>query len=477
MIADETAFRKMIAPRRVFGLLIAIGAAAVGFGWLERRSDAPPTDSSAKRPLDGNGPSAASPVTLIVSGDTAGWIVPCGCTSNQSGGLLRRGTYVAERRRAAPVIVADAGGAPGGTSPYQRTRFEAILDGEMAMGLAAHNIGAPEASLGIEYLRKMGLERNVPLISANLRDRQHRPLFDPCRIVDAGGIRVILIGVLKTYARLEGDKNWEIGDPRLAVLETLTAKQGKFDRAVVLAHLHESDLRDLAAALPEVDAVIGGPTGQSLAPIRIGPTLLASATNKGKFLVSVSLPTTKKTVELAAAVVEMSADLADDKAQEANVLRFRRELERRDFEASETGFAPELPAAGGTADTVAGNESCRTCHPSAFDRWRESGHAQAWETLVAEGTHVDSFCQQCHTTGYGIPGGFLSRGKTPDRVAVGCESCHGPSLAHVEKPEKHTPFAAREQCTRCHDRENSPQFEYTAYWKLIGHGRETRNGQ
>src|SRR6516225_2088203 len=41
---------------------------------------------------------ATKPGVIIISGDTAGWIVPCGCTANQSGGLLRRGTMVAKLR-------------------------------------------------------------------------------------------------------------------------------------------------------------------------------------------------------------------------------------------------------------------------------------------------------------------------------------------------------------------------------------------
>src|SRR3954465_14300983 len=72
--------------------------------------------------------------TLIISGDTAGWITPCGCTSNQSGGLLRRATYLADLGKKGSVIYLDAGGAAGGDSPYQKVKFEAILAGEMEMG-------------------------------------------------------------------------------------------------------------------------------------------------------------------------------------------------------------------------------------------------------------------------------------------------------------------------------------------------------
>ena len=32
----------------------------------------------------------SQPLCVVVSGDTSGWIVPCGCTSNQSGGQIGR---------------------------------------------------------------------------------------------------------------------------------------------------------------------------------------------------------------------------------------------------------------------------------------------------------------------------------------------------------------------------------------------------
>src|SRR5258708_2775423 len=79
--------------------LLLVGLAAAGAWWMKQ-------PSAVQR--------VGRPVVLVVSGDTAGWIVPCGCTANQSGGLLRRGTYVHQLRQQAEVILADAGGAPGG---------------------------------------------------------------------------------------------------------------------------------------------------------------------------------------------------------------------------------------------------------------------------------------------------------------------------------------------------------------------------
>src|SRR5688572_18323013 len=95
----------------------------------------------------------ATGATVVVSGDTGGWITPCGCASNQSGGLLRRGTYLEGLKKGGEVMYLDAGGAAGGTSEYHREKFEAILKGEKLMGVAAHNLGKSELALGAGYLR------------------------------------------------------------------------------------------------------------------------------------------------------------------------------------------------------------------------------------------------------------------------------------------------------------------------------------
>jgi hypothetical protein len=59
-----------------------------------------------------------------------------------------------------------------------------------------------------------------------------------------------------------------------------------------------------------------------------------------------------------------------------------------------------------------------------------------------------------------------------DRIDVGCESCHGPSSAHVADNETKTPWQAAESCRTCHDHENSPEFEYAPYWEQIFHGSD-----
>lgn len=422
--------------------------------------------------LVGCGPNkSARPLIVVASGDTAGWIVPCGCTSNQSGGLPRRATYIDSLRRKAEVVPVDVGGAAHGTSPYDLAKLQAILRGEALMGVAAHNIGAVEAKCDIKELQKIATKAGVPLISANVCDASGKLVAEPVHLVSASGRRLAFVGVLaERYATAA----LQILPPRQAAVEALRGIAGKYDSAIVLAYMPEDELRQLADALPEADIVIGGPTGQPVKPNHVGPTLLISATSKGKFVARLDAPALGSADRWSGEIVELNEQFSDDARQTSVVEAFRKELALRDFTPGQTAFAEPLPDDLPTGFAVAGNKSCQKCHEEDCRDWRKSKHAAAWKSLETKGAHVDPECQRCHTTGYGMPDGFASALRSEATVNVGCESCHGPSQAHVAKSAIHTPYfgQAKDHCTGCHDRENSPKFDYEKYWEKIRHGQK-----
>jgi hypothetical protein len=419
----------------------------------------------------------AKPLALVVSGDTAGWIVPCGCTSNQSGGLLRRGTYVADLRKTHEVLLVDAGGAAGGVSDYDRAKFAAILAGEREMSVVAHNLGAAEVQFGTEYIRK-AIGQGVPLVSCNVRDSQGELLAPAHRIQTLGGQRIAILGVLSPQSPKLDKSKVKAEAPREAILASLRQLKGKYDRLVILAYLAEDELLELASNLPEADAVIGGPTGQSITPRMVGPTLVAAATNKGKFLAQITVPALGSPQAWQGEIIELNERFANQPEQEANLQKFYVALEQADFTPEQTSFTPDLPADPPADFRVAGSAACRECHAAEHAAWEKSTHSHAWKSLTTTRAHVDADCQRCHTTSYGYPGGFVSAGRSLALVGVGCESCHGPSAAHARSAEVHTHFyrQADQKCTQCHDRENSPQFVYDDYWSRIAHGTKAPQG-
>ena len=410
------------------------------------------------------------PLAVVVSGDTAGWIVPCGCATNQSGGLPRRGAYIERLRRDTNVVVLDAGGAPAGNSPYDRVKFEAILAGEMLMGIAAHNVGAAEAQLGAHELRRLAAERKAPLISANVCDAADRPVAERLRIVEAAGRRLAVVGVL---SRRYASDQIHVKPHRQAILETLQQAAGRYDWLIVLAYLPEEELRELAESLPEADAIVGGPTGQPVPPRQIGPVLLTSATNKGKFLARLDAPHSGSSRAWIGSIVELDEGYADEPRQTTNIEAYHRELARRDFTPDQTALVEPLSANLPKNFAVAGTDTCQKCHKDDCSLWRKSKHTLAWNSLKAKDARFDPDCQRCHTTGYGLPGGFASVGSGGRLTDVGCENCHGPSQAHVKDPTVLTAYyaQAKDRCVSCHDRENSPKFNYSKYWAQISHGK------
>ena len=416
-------------------------------------------------------PKPASPgdLKIVVSGDTAGWITPCGCTSNQSGGLLRRGSFLAglPETKNDRVLYLDAGGAVHGNSEYDVLKIKVVLDGERLMGIAAHNLGRAEAALGVDTLRRMGRANN-PLVSCNVRDADGKLVAEPLRTVDRSGRHIAITGVLWPQFAPAGLR---VDEPRQAVLDVAAKARGTYDVLIVLAYMPQDDLEKLAAGLPEADAVIGGPTGQPIPPRSVGPTLVTSATNKGKFLAVLDLPPKGPP---SGRIVELDQTFPDDPAQKENLGQFLAELERRDLSPAQTGLALPLPPGAPADYRVAGSESCAKCHSAEFSTWQHTAHSHAWQTLAPRHFEVDPECMQCHTTGYGLPGGFATRATTMHRVSVGCESCHGPSAAHVADPHRRTPFRAGDQCTQCHDHENSPKFDFASYWPRIRHGPATQ---
>jgi hypothetical protein len=148
-------------------------------------------------------------------------------------------------------------------------------------------------------------------------------------------------------------------------------------------------------------------------------------------------------------------------------------------------------ASASRADEIeyVGSKKCKMCHIKQYNSWKKTKMAQALEVLKpgeaveAKETHgidpdsdytADSECLQCHTTGYGKPGGFVSVDETPGMAGVGCESCHGPGGQYLEtdlmslKNKDHSLESVREAgliypvveetcMSQCHN-ENSPFF-------------------
>ncbi len=130
---------------------------------------------------------------------------------------------------------------------------------------------------------------------------------------------------------------------------------------------------------------------------------------------------------------------------------------------------------GLTGDFV-GSTRCSQCHSSVHTTWMSTLHATALETLEAIDQDTNENCIGCHTVGFGMEGGFVSRAVTNELAGVGCESCHGPGRAHVENVQDESlrppKSLAASVCGTCHTGEHHPTFDE---WSEAGHALVTEH--
>jgi peroxiredoxin len=133
-----------------------------------------------------------------------------------------------------------------------------------------------------------------------------------------------------------------------------------------------------------------------------------------------------------------------------------------------------------------GSDACRGCHAAEYESFAASGHARAVGTLAERGSAEDAACLACHTTGFGLAGGFPKDGRPDaheDLARVGCESCHGPGGEHVAEGaqrigtivalgDKCDSCVVLQICGSCHDEANDPGFEFEVLDKIeaLRHG-------
>jgi hypothetical protein len=114
-----------------------------------------------------------------------------------------------------------------------------------------------------------------------------------------------------------------------------------------------------------------------------------------------------------------------------------------------------------------GSQVCADCHEEQYKSFKaHAKKARSYESVrkMLHAVTVDELkkCYECHTTGYGRPGGFVSESKTPHLAEVGCESCHGPGSIHAQSQAKkdiRSKLTAKD-CESCHSAERVAAFNF-----------------
>ena len=125
------------------------------------------------------------------------------------------------------------------------------------------------------------------------------------------------------------------------------------------------------------------------------------------------------------------------------------------------------PVKGETVKTYIGSKACGECHEEEYDKFTKfakKSHSFQSVKKMARGLTSKEIrrCFECHTTGFGKPGGFLSEEETPHLKDAGCEVCHGPGSLHAETEEAGDirGSLSSQDCETCHSSERITAFNY-----------------
>lgn len=460
--------------RRSFILFAAAAAAGILLnGCKKNASDAAAVRSAAPESL-----------TIFYTCDTRGHIDPCGCSTGMAGGIARRKTFL-DAQRSGPHVLVDAGDITAGPRAWEVLELEYLLKGYQQMGYHAVNAGHREASLGREGILKLKAAF-ANLLSANLVDEEGRPVLAPYRIVSLpDGTKVGLLGILDDKSSgSEPGKGLKVLPPHDAIGRYLPEIKRQAGFIVLLAFADEEKMREIAERFYEINVIVGGKVLQpSATPLIVNKSLITFITDKGKAVGRLDLQTgSGGRLAHTNSIVMLKDDFKDDAEMAKLIAEYKARLKELDFvpaahKDDEEGLTLITAQRSKDANKYVGAESCRSCHPKAYETWANSKHAHAFHTLEEKGYETNPRCLECHTIGYLASDGYLNAKLTPHLKDVSCESCHGRGDHHVKFHSKQN-TALKEagfkkvNCVGCHNPDNSAKFELNSYWAKIVHGRD-----
>lgn len=511
-----------IVPTKWFVLAALLTAGGLLMAW------APPAPAEDKvaaggyadgkkiDPVEANGPIFVDwpkpAAALVFTGEQDGYLEPCGCTGleNQKGGLRRRMTLFNELRgKGWPIVPMDLGGQEKRSGVQADIKFDFALRALVELGYSA--VGLGEQDLRMDVLSHViNLEEATnPLVSANVGIVDFDSGFTKrYKVVTAGGMKIGITAVLgkKSLASFENSTDLLLVDPEQALAEVLPKlRAAKCDQLVLLAYADAAEAKELARKYPDFNWVVAhGADEPPSTPTKIegANSQLIEVGHKGMYAVVVGLYKTGPK-KFRYQKVPLDARFADAPEIDAMHVEYQQRLE--DLGLDGLGLKAAAHTSGGK---FAGSKVCGDCHTTAYDKFLNTPHSHATDTLVKlkPPRHFDPECLSCHATGwepqkyFPFVTGYLGLAETPELVGNGCENCHGPAAQHVAaengeieaSEEEMEKFRAAlrlkivpnegnkdgqvydkgkvvQMCMQCHDDDNSPDFDFQEYWPQIEH--------
>jgi hypothetical protein len=408
-------------------------------------------------------------LVVVLSAQQKGYLLPCGCSRPQIGGLERRYNFL-QRIKAAgwPSVAVDLGDIPQRHGPAGLPNQQGLIKYVYSMtalklmDYTAVGFGEYEVNLGLNsVLDEYALNNPKPrVVMANLIDAEKNyPMQTESWELAQTQPRGLKVGVTAVISPTTANKIKELtrADKKIrfqntpdalnAVLRKMAAGgvnlpvllyQGPLTRNAGKRPFTEAEA--CAEAYPQFPIVLclseedEPPSRPRKIPHKDGrESLVITLGRKGKFIGVVGVYLTgdaKKPFRFEYERAEMTEDFLTPKDQEqghpivdllenyTKDLRDKNYLEKYGQVRHAWQVMPEVENLRnpGKVEYV-GSERCKKCHEYAYEIWEKTPHSRAYKTLVdakrPSNRQYDPECIVCHTVGFGYLSGYINEKRTP----------------------------------------------------------------
>ncbi|MEN1681590.1 MAG: multiheme c-type cytochrome [Planctomycetota bacterium] len=506
----------------VMGWLLSGGVLAGGAGDAEKPDPVKANGAIFKTTDGGDWPKPDA--VLLFTGEQEGYLEPCGCAglTNMKGGLKRRHTFLKELRGDGwPVLALDTGGLVKRFGQQGQLKYEKAVQALETMGYAGVGFGEKDLKMDVLGIAiNLDPEKN-PLTSANIGLLGFDPTMSKrWRVQEVGDLRIGFTSVLADSGMKGLADNPDIDTlPAVKALKEVTAdlEEQQCDQLALLVYGSGDEARKLAAEFPQYTWIVSA-RGADEPPYQAeklpGDQYLIETGHKGMYGIAIGLYRGEggeaEAGGLGFRYQKVPFDHRFEDSPEMQQLMVNYQEELRAFGYDGLGVKPQLhPSAEITKSQYAGSKTCEDCHYEEYEIWANSPHAHATDSIVdlEPARHFDPECISCHVTGWEpqkyhpFANGWVNLETTANLDQQGCENCHGPAARHAaaqsgdievtdeelealnqalhleivenEGNKEGQEFAGGkvvQTCMQCHDLDNSPDFDFQAYWQVVKHG-------
>jgi len=210
-------------------------------------------------------------LALAFTNDAMGELSDCGCKGGASGGLGKRIAYINQLREQfeGNFVAIEAGNFLFAVEPendvereMERQRAQIVAE---AYGEGAYDavlFGRRDYALGLPLLQELAEDFKTTILGANVTDAATgQPLWTASKIVERGGVRVGLFGLITNKNEIDGKPYpWPAGvsieNPVATAQRIAPDLRKRCDVMVLVANLDRDELQSVLGDIDDVDFVI-----------------------------------------------------------------------------------------------------------------------------------------------------------------------------------------------------------------------------